>query len=114
MNSATKQPRNTFLRPLGIVLTCLAAVVLAAPADAGGRRFDRAVNLIEVNSIYQEKSPCISLDGLEIFFQSNRESADATTIWHARREATHRPFSTPRVALTNGATPEVSADALTL
>lgn len=118
MSSSSTHFAHETRRRIGLVpLSCLAAlwaILIAGTAQAEGRRFDRLVNVAEINSPFQEKSPCISHDGLEIFFQSNRDGGDGTTIWYANRETTDDSFSTPVILLQDAATPELSSDALTL
>ncbi len=110
-NSTIRSARR---RAAGVCAALLATLVVAGSASADGRRFDRLVNVAEINSSFQEKSPCISADGLEILFQSNRDGGDGQTIWFSQRETTDDSFSTPVILLTDAATPELSADALTL
>jgi len=58
--------------------------------------WDTPVNLgSTVNSSSQENYPCISADGLELYFNSDRSGTDDWKIWVTRRATTDDPWGTP-------------------
>ena len=79
----------------------------------------------ELNSAYQEGRPYLRSDGLEIYFQSNRQPPNkALWVWGATRDSIRAPWTTPAPivtpanfidpTITNVSTPVLSWDGLTL
>ena len=48
-----------------------------------------------VNSSSWDICPCISPDGLELYFSSNRDDSTVWKIWVAKRQTTEDPWGTP-------------------
>ena len=87
------------IRALARAALFATATFAAFGADARAQIFDRAVNVTELNTPYQEKSSSISADALEIFFQSNRPGTSTETIYRASRsdtETSSRTSARPR------------------
>lgn len=90
-----------------------------AVAARNGDRFERLANSSElfaqVNSGALEYAPCISVDGLELFF--TRSEWSQTAIFRARRSASDRPFDPPervRAIPTGSEAPTLSSDGKSL
>jgi len=97
-----------------IGLFVLLGAGLGLPALA--ERFDAVLPLSELNTEYQEKSPSISADRLEIFFHSNRvlDGENPFYTYVARRAETGVPFDEPVPILEGAVTPDIASDGLTL
>lgn len=102
------------LRPLVATLVFLTVGLLTSRADA--QTFEPPEPLTELNTERQEKSPCISDDGLELWFQSDRVESFGVTYWVyvARRSHTAAPFGEPERIVIDAANPDLSSDGLTL
>ncbi len=71
--------------------------------------FDNAQQLSEVNSSRGDSMPCISEDGLKLYFASNRDNQYDIDIYVASRESTSDPFSEPTaVDLLNSTDPDLT------
>jgi len=60
-------------------------------------QFDNAKPLTEVNTSRGESMPCISEDGLKLYFSSNRDKQGDIDIYVATRNNVSEPFSAPTV-----------------
>ena len=58
--------------------------------------FSTAVALSELNTSVAEAFPCISPDGLTLYFTSNRSGSSGDDIWFATRPDRASPFGTPQ------------------
>lgn len=107
--------RGTERLGLAVVLGAFLAVTSFA-LPAASEIFEPPVPLTELNTERQEKSPCISDDGLELWFQSDRVEAFGVTYWVyvARRTHTAAPFGEPERIVVDAANPDLSSDGLTL
>ena len=113
----SRAPKRTARDVLGcLTATLLAAVILGPGALAADERFETPIPVAELNTELQEKSPSISLDGLELYFQSNRVFGLQVEYWVyvARRSDTSEPFGDPERIVVDCANPDISADGLTL
>jgi hypothetical protein len=99
------------------VMTCF-----SSPGLCGARppQFELAYNLWGVNSSADEGYPCISSDGLTLFFSSRRGSSGSVDLFMTTRESVGSLFQEP-VPISNVNTtdhneskPSISADGLTL
>ena len=72
------------------------AVAIIRFAAAEPMLFSAPVNLSEINSDVMDRDPCLSADGLEIFFVSARPGGVSDwDIWRATRSDTDSPFGSP-------------------
>ena len=79
-----------------LVTTCLVCHVQVAQGDFV---FGEPEPVVHLNSESFDGSPCITADGLELYFSSNRDhGTDACyiDIWVATRTSTEEPWETPR------------------
>ena len=60
-------------------------------------QFDNAKLLTEVNTSRGESMPCISENGLKLYFSSNRDKVGDIDIYVATRNNVSEPFSTPTI-----------------
>ena len=60
-------------------------------------QFDNAKSLTEVNTSRGESMPCISENGLKLYFSSNRDNAGDINIYVATRNNVSAPFSAPTI-----------------
>jgi len=97
----------------GVLLSLLLVAAVPARAD---ERFERPMAIEELNTDLQEKSPSISADGLELYFQSNRLGFERVQywVWVARRARTSDPFGEPERLVLDAANPDISEDGRTL
>ena len=77
------------------------------------------IELTALNSPAVDTDPAISMDGLELFFASNRAGMGMTDLWHSTRPSLGAAFASPALVaeLTTVAAenaPEISGDGLTL
>lgn len=98
----------------------IAVLVAGQYAAAEPMLFYEPVNVAEINSAHKDRDPALSLDGLEIFFTSNRPAGEGDwDIWYSLRPDTDSPFAAPVNLsevnfLGRDANPHLSADHLTL
>ena len=94
--------------------------IFVATRPDRGTTFSKAVALSEVNSTSGEGNPCISNDGLTLYFYSARPGGlGSSDVWSASRSSSTGSFGTPTpLAAINGASedrfPWISADGLAL
>lgn len=73
-----------------------------------------AVNLQELNSPMKDFAPCVTSDGLEIFWATETLGRKSIyTLWHARRKSTETLFDNKK-QLFSGQAPVLSSDGLEL
>ena len=105
-----------------MVVILVLALGLAAESAKADFTFGTPTNLgPAVNSSYNEDGPCISTDGLSLYFDSDRSGGHGNgDIWVATRKTTNDPWEAP---VNLGSTvnsgqnewePSISADGLTL
>jgi Tol biopolymer transport system component len=102
-------------RPGGAGVNDLWVATRAAPTE----EFSEVTRLAGVSSIWEERSPSISADGLTLYFTSNRPPSEDEDIWVATRENPDDPFEDPvLLAGVNGKwvdeSPSISEDGLSL
>jgi WD40-like Beta Propeller Repeat len=114
------------IRAAGIVLvlvvavSCDAGVLQVGSGDAIPFDFGTPVLVAELaSSPSRSENPTLTVDGLEIYFTSNRNGGTAGDVWFAERSSVDEPFGTPApVAGVNSDSFEtssaISGDGLTL
>jgi len=91
-----KQHNSVWVVKSVLVTACFVCSVQVAQGDFV---FGEPEPVVDLNSDSYDGSPCITADGLELYFASNRDhGADAcyTDIWVATRTSTDEPWGTPR------------------
>jgi hypothetical protein len=101
------------------VLSCDAGVLQVASDRSIPYAFGTPSLVAELASSSRSENPTLTLDGLQIYFTTNRNAAGAGDIWFAERSSIDEPFSAPApVAGVNTDSFEtssaISADGLTL
>ena len=107
--------------PLVWLATALALVLVATGTAAAAvppppEKFGPPILIEELNTERQEKSPCISTDGRELWFHSNRVEGAQVVFWVyvAKRPSLDAPFAAPERVVVDAANPDISWDGRTL
>ena len=91
--------RNVSCSRIGLLLGAVASLAFGVAAAKGDFVFGEPEPIVGLNTASAEFPPCITADGLELYFASNRDNGDNLCycdIWVATRTSTDEPWGVPR------------------